>query len=926
MASLNHALKLAINGTPSLLYVEANSGKGKSRLIREFIEANRGNAIILEGQGLNQGAQRPFQLMVAPAQQLISMTSKNPKLAKHVLQGTSAWQEVFQSILPELGEIYKCAAEENELLRKDQAVRGMIELLNCLGNWEEPIILALDDCQWADELALELLATWLKARPQHSRSHLVIIAAFRSEEVERDHPLRKLKPSQHLILPDLGEKRLYDAVRSMGEQIPEEALAFAIRLAGGSPFMASTIIHGLVEMNVLVQQAGRWLFKAGDVEKDVKSNSEGNFLRKRIELLNGETLAFLKIAAILGKEFNCSLATQICGCECTKAIDEAKHKHILRPLERENHLTFVHDQLRETLLEMLSPEERRLYCLHIATCIEQDSTHTDFELAYFFEAAHEYARALPYAIRSAKEARQRASLEIAEAQYRIASKGVLPNQREIYYSIYQGLGEVLMLRGKYDEALITFEEAKRASSNAIEHSNIERRIGETYFKMGDTLSAAQTLTNALQQVGVTLPRNRLHSLLCLSFQTAIQIAHTLMPGLFLRNKPLTNAAMQIHIGGLLTQLSYVHWFNDCELFSMFWTHMRALNLIEQYKPTPELAHIYSSHSVAMSIIGLFKRGYRYGRRAIGIAKQLETTWHLGQAYNFFGCAALAAANHADCIELCGESSLLLERAGDLWELNIANCNVAYALYRSGDLGQAAELAISTYQDSIGSHDSISAASAISAWSKSTGGNIPIDEPRKVRAMLTQSSFQPEIELAQAEAIALAATGQFDDAIELLDGYFKRLLCTPKFQEYITPLPSWYVTILRLKAEECHNQGSENKHILKKAHKVVALALPLSLVFRNNLPHILREIALLFLLRNKLKLAHFFAKKSISTSIRLGSWFEQEQSLFALYRVECALKSEQCKSTLSEVMRLQQNTKGESLLFSLEMKQYTKRHL
>ncbi len=64
-----------------------------------------------------------------------------------------------------------------------------------------PVLLVLDDCQWADELTYRLIRRWQSQRADEAAgSHVMFVVAFRSEEVGEDHLLRRVDPDLHLRL------------------------------------------------------------------------------------------------------------------------------------------------------------------------------------------------------------------------------------------------------------------------------------------------------------------------------------------------------------------------------------------------------------------------------------------------------------------------------------------------------------------------------------------------------------------------------------------------------------------------------------------------------------------------------------------------------------------------------------------------------
>jgi predicted ATPase len=100
----------------------------------------------------------------------------------------------------------------------------------------------LDDAQWADQLTLKVLNYW--QRQAVSLEHRVLlVVAFRSEEVPASHPLRALKASAHLTLPTFQPANVRKLVESMAGPLPNEAVHVIERLAEGSPFMAAATLR-----------------------------------------------------------------------------------------------------------------------------------------------------------------------------------------------------------------------------------------------------------------------------------------------------------------------------------------------------------------------------------------------------------------------------------------------------------------------------------------------------------------------------------------------------------------------------------------------------------------------------------------------------------------------------------------------------------
>ena len=343
---LDLQLQRTRGGEGGLVLLEADSGGGKTRLLTEFAQrASRHGAWILRGQGLDQAAQRPFQVLVGVAAELIAATRTDTSLAQAIRERLGVQREATCAALPELAETLGSLrsgawrAEPREgpdsadhpaphgarLARPPTAgsplqlgpetfgqvrnIQALAALLDSLGSPERPALVLLDDCQWADESTLKLLANWQRAAS--GLRHVLVIVAFRSEEVNQEHLLRSLSGVPHLSLPPFAAADVRRLGESMAGPLPEEAVALLERFSEGSPFMAAAALHGLVESGALVAEPSGWRVDPLAMADVQSSRHAAAFLVRRIEGLPQDVLKLLSAGAVLGKEFNLELAATL---------------------------------------------------------------------------------------------------------------------------------------------------------------------------------------------------------------------------------------------------------------------------------------------------------------------------------------------------------------------------------------------------------------------------------------------------------------------------------------------------------------------------------------------------------------------------------------------------------------------------------------
>src|SRR5262249_2428829 len=137
-----------------------------------------------------------------------------------------------------------------EALGEPRTIAALAAFLDALGTPSRPALVLLDDCQWADEVALKLLLHFHQRRRDvegRRPGHLLVVASFRSEEVSEGHPLRMVPDARRVVLPTLSPDEVRALAESMAGVLPNAATRVVTELAGGSPFMATAVLRGMVE-------------------------------------------------------------------------------------------------------------------------------------------------------------------------------------------------------------------------------------------------------------------------------------------------------------------------------------------------------------------------------------------------------------------------------------------------------------------------------------------------------------------------------------------------------------------------------------------------------------------------------------------------------------------------------------------------------
>ncbi len=607
-----------------LVLLDADSGGGKSRLLTEVAKrADEAGVTVVHGQGIALGGQRPFTLLHGVADDLVTLFAGRPGRRAALAATLDDVAPAIVRALPALAGLLGAAAERDtgpEQFGELRSLAGLRRLLTAVATSQQPILMILDDCQWSDALTVRLLAD-LFAAGDDGPHHLGVIAAFRSEEVAADHPLRALPAAHTVHLGPLSDTSVALLAESMAGPLPAAAVDTVVRLADGNPFMAAAVLRGLVESDAIVAEPTGWAVDPARLPDAQAARRSAAFLVKRLELLDADALELLSVGAVLGKQFEIATAVRIAGRsdDAAAVLEDARRRRLLWVDEAGTTCTFFHDKIRESLLARLDHDVRR--ALHgraadalIATT-PPDPGDLVFDLAYHLDAAGRPADALPYAVAAAELARSRYALDAAVAHYRMAA-GALADDAPAIGPIAEGLGDVLMLQGVYGDAREQLTAARALVTDPSQAAALDGKLGALAFKQGDIPTAKERLEGALALLGRRIPR-RAALLPCLIWELLVQTMHTVAPRLTTGRRTNDGHADDFLAMHLYSRLAYLYWFHSGKV-SCAWAHLRGMNLAERYQPSAELGQSWSEHAPVMTMLPWYRRGVRYAKRSLDI--------------------------------------------------------------------------------------------------------------------------------------------------------------------------------------------------------------------------------------------------------------------------------------------------------------------
>jgi signal transduction histidine kinase/DNA-binding response OmpR family regulator len=889
MRAFDGELRKTRAGAGGLVLVESVSGGGKTRLLDETARcAAREGFWVLRGQGTSEVAQRPFHLLNGIVDGVLAAARSHPETADALRSRLSGYHEAITAALPALDSLlHKCSADAMapEETGEARTIQALDRLFDALGTADRPVLIVIDDCQWADDLTCKLIRRW-HTDHDHARDgqrHMLLVAAFRAEEVGPEHPMRRIDRVTHLRLPPLAIDEVRQLVESMAGPLPPTVTERIEQLAEGSPFMAAAVLRGFVESGALFPRPDGWGVEPAAIADVGSSSRAGSFLARRLELLPADAIELLSTGAILGKEFDLQMAVMLsdqAAATGIAALDEARQRQLLWLRPDGVHCVFVHDKIRSAAIDRMDAARRQVLHRRAAQYLLENAPQSISELAYHFDAAGDSEASLPYAIEAAERARAQHALEIAEQQYRIALHGATDDA--VRFRVVEGLGDTLMLRGRYDSAGELFESAAAVANGSYAKAEILGKLGELAFKRGAMSTAIDHFVDGLKLLGRSVPRSNWFGGVLFVWEGAVQLLHTALPSLFVhRVRRPPNDAERLTLR-LLSNLAHGYWY--CSKVRALWAHMRGMNLGERYQPSRELAQSYSEHGPGMSLVGAFSRGIAYSKRSLAMRESLGDTWGQGQSLVFYGITLYAASRFEECVENCRMSVRILERLGDYWQVHMARYQIAASLYHLGDARGAVEECELNYKSGIEVGDEQASGIIFDVWARATDGAIPADLFERELAR-PRTDPQGTVEMLLADGVRHIADGRIAQAAEVFEQGAAVARAAGVMNAYTIPALAWAVTAHRIEAERGGDLTPLRRTAsIRASQRAVRRALRASWLCRNDQAQSLRDYALLLAARGRLRKSRRVFEKSLRVARQLRQRRQVAQTLMAMSQV------------------------------------------
>lgn len=548
-------------GAKECFFVSGFSGIGKTALVNEIQKPISYQGYFISGKFELLGQNTPYNGLIKAFDQLIKQLltepeSKLKKIKQDLLSALGVNAQVMIGILPNLGLILGKQNHLTEIHPREAQNRLRLtfqHFVQVFAQPQHPLVIFLDDLQWADAASFQLLQAILFESSVHN---LLVIGSYRDNEVNPDHHIfhfidtlekENIKVRQIKLLPleqkDL-DQLLMDTLQCKRNDIANLS-QLLLRQTGGNPFFINAFLKVLYDKRLLKFSVSekKWVWDINLIKAEGFTDNVIDLMANEIEELTEECRLILKLASCIGNtfDFNTLLTISEMSPEnVVYALEEAIFHELILPIGNayqqlsmitnknfrifktdigQTKYRFLHDKILQSAYELISDNDRKFLHLKIGRLLGENLTENDEQLFMVVSQfnhsldlivqSDEKIKVATYNLWAGNKAKVSTAFDVAKNYYHAGIK-ILGEQWDAQYqllfSLYQGLSECEFLTGNYDEAEEHFDLLLRYAKTVIEKvtvNNIRIILYTIFNRYEDVLNIS---IKSLGLLGIHIPR------------------------------------------------------------------------------------------------------------------------------------------------------------------------------------------------------------------------------------------------------------------------------------------------------------------------------------------------------------------------------------------------------------------------------------
>lgn len=402
--TLSAALERVLStGTPELMLVSGSPGVGKSALVRELAkEIGARQVVFVAGKYDQYRRDIPFSTMGQAFGALVRGILRQSE------ERVSLWREEIALAVGQNGQLLIDLIPELEWLIGPQpavielgamAARGRFEavfrrFIRAVATAEHPLVLQLDDLQWADPASLALLE---HTASQHAIRHVLLIGAYRDNDVGPTHPLRlmieRLRKVGTIVNEIAVEPLHFDgtlqlvADATLSDETRARPLAERVhRKTGGNPFFLNQFLRIIAEEGLLTfdRKSATWSADVHGIDALSHTDNVVDLMVAKLQRFSAADLETVKRIACLGSQASIAEVARLenrSGDDVLASLEAVMSAGMV--IVADDACRFSHDRIQEAAYSLIPAEARASWHLEIGRTLLANATPADIDERLF---------------------------------------------------------------------------------------------------------------------------------------------------------------------------------------------------------------------------------------------------------------------------------------------------------------------------------------------------------------------------------------------------------------------------------------------------------------------------------------------------------------------------------------------------------------
>ncbi|MEG4294056.1 AAA family ATPase [Microcoleus sp. D2B6] len=686
--SLLSAFERVSAGSTEMMLVAGFSGIGKTAVVNEVhkpIVRQRG--YFIKGKFDQFGRSQPFSAFVQAFRDLMGqlLSESDAKVEQWKTQILAALGEnaqVIVEVIPELERIIGQQPPAPELVAtaaQNRFNRLFENFISIFATKEHPLVIFLDDLQWADSASLKLIQLLTS---DSSRQYLFLIGAYRDNEVFPAHPLMVTLADIQTTGATVNTITLDPLERFHLNCLIADTLACSTALAlpltelvyqktEGNPFFSTQFLKslhedGIIEFNF---EARYWQCDIARVRTLALTDDVVEFMAIQLRKLPSRTQSVLKLAACIGNQFDLAtlaIVDENSPTETATALWKALQEGLILPVsdvykfyqECGNSLSitttggesdqlpvkndqlakykFFHDRVQQAAYSLIPEEQKRLTHLKIGQRLLKNTPEVEREERMFDIVNHlnvgvnlitpeaereQLARLNLVAGKKAKAATAySAAVEYFNSGRELLAVNSWENQYELTLALYTEAAEAAYLSGDFDRMETLASLVESGAKTLLEKVKVYEVQIEAYTAQYKLQEALNTGLPVLKQLGVEFPSEPNFS----DMGQALGETASILSGKGtedLIDLPLMTDPQQLATITILSSLFSPAYIALPPLAPL--VVCKQINLSVQYGNASVSPYAFAIYSFLLCGMGDIERGYQLGELALRLVSKLN---------------------------------------------------------------------------------------------------------------------------------------------------------------------------------------------------------------------------------------------------------------------------------------------------------------